>query len=71
MVFGLVGATCAPGFNGTGLYLYAPDLSSLRKCGYAPGHVSLMGWFEEKEATVGGSLEVDLCPRTQLRRVVE
>ena len=27
--------------------------------------------FEEKEATVGGSLEVDLCPRTQLRRVVE
>ncbi|VDC07447.1 unnamed protein product [Peniophora sp. CBMAI 1063] len=71
VVFGLVGASCAPGFSATGLYLYAPDLSSLRTCGYAPGHASVMGWFQEKEAAPGGRLEVDLCPRTQLRRVVD
>lgn len=68
---GLVGPACAPGFDGTGVYLYVPDLNSLRQCGYAPGHVSLMGWFENKQAAPGESLEVDLCPRTQLRRVVE
>ncbi|KAH8998168.1 hypothetical protein EDB92DRAFT_2111966 [Lactarius akahatsu] len=29
--------------------LPSPDLSSIRLCGYAPGHeTSLMGWFEEK-----------------------
>ncbi|KAH9958021.1 glutamine synthetase/guanido kinase [Russula dissimulans] len=47
--FGLVGASLAPGFSGTGEYLYTPDLSSIRLCGYAPEHVSLMGWFEEKD----------------------
>lgn len=68
---GLVGAACAPGFDGTGEYLYVPDLSSLRKCGYAPGHASLLGWFQPKQTRAGESREVDLCPRTQLRRVVE
>ncbi|VDC04473.1 unnamed protein product [Peniophora sp. CBMAI 1063] len=68
---GLIGAGCAPGFNGTGEYLYVPDVSSLRKCGYAPGHASLLGWFEPKLPKAGESREVDLCPRTQLRRVVE
>ncbi|KZV65288.1 glutamine synthetase/guanido kinase [Peniophora sp. CONT] len=68
---GLVGAACAPGFDGTGEYLYVPDLGSLRKCGYAPGHASLLGWFQPKQTRAGESREVELCPRTQLRRVVE
>ena len=74
-VFGLVGVSLAPGFSGTGEYLYTPDLSSIRLCGYAPGHASLMGWFEEKlpiQNQVGkGALEVPLCPRGLLRGIVK
>ena len=74
-VFGLVGVSLAPGFSGTGEYLYTPDLSSLRRCGYAPGHASLMGWFEEKSLvqTPEGkdTLEVPLCPRGLLRGIVK
>jgi hypothetical protein len=74
--FGLVGASLAPGFSGTGEYLYVPDLSSLRLCGYASGHASLMGWFEEKlpsgeSAGREGDLKVPLCPRGLLRDVVK
>ncbi len=65
----------APGFSGTGEYLYTPDLSSIRNCGYASGHASLMGWFEEKlpiQKQVGkDSLEVPLCPRGLLRGIVK
>jgi hypothetical protein len=72
---GIVGASMAPGFSGTGEYLYTPDLSSTRLCGYAPGHASIMGWFEEKlpaQGNVGreGALKVPICPRTLLRDVV-
>ena len=75
-VFGLVGVSLAPGFSGTGEYLYTPDLTSLRHCTYAPdGHVSLMGWFEEKSPvrTQEGkdTLEVPLCPRGLLRGIVK
>ncbi|SRR6266702_1125519 len=74
-VFGLVGVSMAPGFSGTGEYLYTPDLSSIRNCGYASGHASLMGWFEEKlpiQKQVGkDSLEVPLCPRGLLRGIVK
>ena len=74
--FGLVGASLAPGFSGTGEYLYIPDLSSTRPCSYASGHVSMMGWFEEKlpsgESAAGvDSLKVPLCPRGLLRDVVK
>jgi hypothetical protein len=74
--FGLVGASLAPGFSGTGEYLYVPDLSSTRECSYAPGHVSMMGWFEEKLPSgegAGGedSLKVPLCPRGLLRDIVK
>ena len=73
--FGLVGVSLAPGFSGTGEYLYTPDLTSLRYCTYAPGHVSLMGWFEEKSPvrTQEGkdTLEVPLCPRGLLRGIVK
>ncbi|KAI0318088.1 glutamine synthetase/guanido kinase [Amylostereum chailletii] len=68
---GLVGAGCAPGFSGTGEYLYTPDLLSLRPCGYAPGHASVMGWFEEKSPNGDGKYDVALCPRSQLKKVVE
>jgi hypothetical protein len=65
----------APGFSGTGEYLYTPDLSSTRLCGYAPGHASIMGWFEEKLPAQGnlgreGALNVPICPRTLLWDVV-
>jgi hypothetical protein len=72
---GIVGASLAPGFSGTGEYLYTPDLSSLRQCGYAPGHASLMGWFEEKLPTRESAgredaLKVPLCPRGLLRDII-
>lgn len=69
--------TCSVAYSATGEYLYAIDLSTLRICPYAPGHASVMGWFEEKEPITGlvgvghRSIEVGLCPRTILRRVVE
>ncbi|KAF8157069.1 hypothetical protein B0H34DRAFT_798390 [Crassisporium funariophilum] len=72
---GLVFITIVEGFGPCGEYLYAVDLSSLRRCPYAPGHASVMGWFEEKTPIAGlelpRALEVDLCPRTILRRVVD
>jgi hypothetical protein len=73
---GLVGASLAPGFSGTGEYLYTPDLSSLRYCGYAPGHASLLGWFEEKlptreSAEREDALKVPLCPRGLVRDIVK
>jgi glutamine synthetase len=73
---GLVGASLAPGFSGTGEYLYTPDLSSLRLCGYAPGHASLLGWFEEKLPTRKSAgredaLKVPLCPRGLVRDIVK
>jgi hypothetical protein len=71
---GLVGPSLAPGFSGTGEYLYTPDLKSFRQCGYASknGHLSVMGWFEEKLPTPGreDALKVPLCPRGLLRDTV-
>ncbi|KAF8265801.1 glutamine synthetase/guanido kinase [Lactarius quietus] len=73
-VLGIVGGHMAPGFSSTGEYLYTVDLSSLRLCGYAPGHASLMGWFEEKspiQKQVGkDAFGVPLCPRGLLRGIV-
>ena len=44
-------------------------------CGYQPRHAVVMGWFQEETPLPGrnGRLtyEVDFCPRTILRRVVE
>ena len=55
-----------------GEWLYAFDLSSIRLCPYAPGHASIMGWFEAKTPTrLAPAIEVDICPRTILRRVLE
>jgi len=75
-VFGLIAASLVPGFTGTGEYFYTPDISSIRLCGYAPGHASLMGWFEEKLPAPGNegkkdALRVPLCPRTMLRDIIK
>ena len=67
---GLVGLTVAPGFGAVGEYLYVPDLRSWRVCTYAPGHASVMGWFQEKTPGPSGALDVPLCPRTLLQRLV-
>jgi glutamine synthetase len=72
-VFGLIGSSMAPGFSSTGEYLYTPDLSSTRLCGYAPGHASLMGWFEEQLPTRENedALRSPLCPRGLLDGIVK
>ena len=67
---GIVGLSIGPGFSPVGEYLYVPDLSSWRVCTYAPGHASVMGWFQEKTPTPSGELSVPLCPRTILQRIV-
>ncbi|CAL1708626.1 unnamed protein product [Somion occarium] len=67
---GLVFLATAPGFGSSGEYLYVPDISSYRICPYAPGHASIMGFFQEKMPLPNGSLSVPLCPRTLLQRIV-
>ncbi|KAI0360811.1 FLU1-II [Trametes cingulata] len=67
---GIIGLMCAHGFGSTGEYLYVPDLSSWRVCTYAPGHASVMGWFQEKVPHPRTGLTVDMCPRTLLARLV-
>ncbi|KAJ7039586.1 hypothetical protein C8F04DRAFT_1209020 [Mycena alexandri] len=61
---GLVYLTVVPGFLPTGEYLYALDLATLKPCPFAPGHMAILGQFEEKTA-------VNLCPRSLLRRILE
>ncbi|KZT22877.1 glutamine synthetase/guanido kinase [Neolentinus lepideus HHB14362 ss-1] len=73
IVFGLVFLDTAEGFGPTGEYLYVPDMKTLRRCPYAEGHAMVLGYFEHKDKYSSGmdSLEVDLCPRTVLRRVMQ
>ncbi|KAJ7056566.1 hypothetical protein C8F01DRAFT_1154143 [Mycena amicta] len=72
---GIVGLTIAPGFFPFGEYLYSIDLPSLRPCPFAPGHMAVLGYFEEKSPVPGPdgdlSVQVDLCPRTLLRRILD
>ena len=65
---GLVFVSVADGFGGTGEYAYVFDLESTRPCSYAPGHASIMGWFQEKFPSP--SYDIDICPRTLLKRIV-
>ncbi|KAF5385791.1 hypothetical protein D9615_002622 [Tricholomella constricta] len=71
---GLVYLMTAPGFPPSGEYLYVPDLSTIRPCPYSPGEVSVMGWFQEKTPYPGAdnklTVDVALCPRATLRRVL-
>lgn len=71
---GLVYLALADGVGPTGEYVYAPDLSSARLLPYAPGHASVMGWFEEKEVSDtnnNNGFAAALCPRRLLRRIVQ
>ena len=78
IALGLVGLNVADGFGAVGEWLFVPDLRSWRVCTYAPGPWGApapatacgMGWFEEKTPSPGRGLEVPLCPRTLLRRLV-
>ena len=71
ITLGIVGITAAEGFNGSGEYLYVPDMNTLRMCPYESGTASVLGWFEERDPGPGKSLSAPLCPRSTLRRVVE
>ena len=78
---GLVGIALAEGFGAAGEYVYVPDMNSVCRLSrdVASDHVSVMGWFEEKEGqlvkTAGGSERLafgaELCPRATLKRIVE
>ncbi|KAG6919340.1 hypothetical protein DXG01_006886 [Tephrocybe rancida] len=74
VALGLVYLMTAPGFAPSGEYLYVPDLSTIRICPYSPGEAVVMGWFHEKTPYPGIdnklTLEVALCPRATLKRVV-
>ncbi|KAL1739399.1 hypothetical protein HDZ31DRAFT_68975 [Schizophyllum fasciatum] len=70
--FGLVHLNMAEGTPSVGEYLVVPDLSTMRLCPYAPGHVSVLSWIEEKAPPPDSdNVELSLCPRTILRRVLE
>ncbi len=73
--FGMVYLNMAEGFLPMGEYLYVVDLSTLRLCPYEEGTASVMGWFQEKAPVTGAddqpTVEVSVCPRGTLRRVVE
>lgn len=46
LALGLIFLQVADGFAISGEQLYAVDPASFRLCPYAPGHASVMGWFE-------------------------
>ena len=75
VLLGAVYHQAAPGFTAMGEYFLTPDLSTIRPCPYEPGHASLMGWFEEKAGVADPQgqpiVQVDLCPRGMLRRIVQ
>ncbi|KAG8746273.1 hypothetical protein FRC10_005522 [Ceratobasidium sp. 414] len=58
-----------PGVSTSGDHDLKPDLSSMWKPSYAPGHVYMMGRFFHKSHA--GGAEFETCPRTILQRVVQ
>ncbi len=74
-IFGMVNVGFAEDFSLMGEYLYVIDPTTLRLCPYEEGIASVLGWFQEKAPVLGPdghpTLEVELCPRTTLHRVVE
>jgi hypothetical protein len=68
---GIIYLNLAEGFNAIGEYLYVADLDSLRVCPYEGGHATIMGYFQEKAPVQGSRIDVELCPRTLLKRVEE
>ncbi|KAJ7650696.1 hypothetical protein FB45DRAFT_1077651 [Roridomyces roridus] len=72
---GLVYLMAAAGFSPIGEYIYTLDMSTLKPCSFTPGHMSVVGQFEEKtpvQLPDGSlSLQVGLCPRTLLKRILK
>jgi glutamine synthetase len=68
---GMVELTVADEFNGFGEYLLRIDASTLRLFPSEPGVAVVNGFIEEKAARKDGGVQVDLCPRTILKRVTE
>ena len=72
---GLVVLNLAEGFGPVGMYLYVPDLTTIRRLAYAPGHAFVMGWLEEQVGTVnlkgGLTFGSELCARSKVRDIVE
>lgn len=72
--FGIAYLAVAEGFSPTGSYIYVPDMSSARLLSHAPGHASVLGWFEEVRPILNRrgekTLQADFCPRTTLRNIV-
>jgi hypothetical protein len=75
VALGIVYLSVASGFAPMEEYLITPDLSTIRPCPYEPGHASIVGWIEEKAGVFDSQgkpvVQVDLCPRGILRRIVE
>jgi glutamine synthetase len=75
VALGIVYLSTASGFSPMGEYLVTPDLSTIRPCPYESGHASLLGWFEEKAGVTDPqgqpTVQVDVCPRGILRRIVQ
>ncbi|KAJ3805737.1 hypothetical protein F5876DRAFT_81451 [Lentinula aff. lateritia] len=73
VALGLVYLTIAEGFHPIGEYLYVPDLSSLRilhGVGKSP-IFGILGKFENKSPEGEKiSVEVEMCPRTALSRII-
>ncbi|KZP10907.1 glutamine synthetase/guanido kinase [Athelia psychrophila] len=72
---GIVYITRADGFSPIGEYIYVIDMKTIRLCPYAPGHASVMGFFQEKAPIQGPdnqpTVSTDLCPRTNLQRIAD
>ncbi|KZP11400.1 glutamine synthetase/guanido kinase [Athelia psychrophila] len=72
---GMVYMTLVDGFSPIGEYIYVIDMKTIRLCPYAPGHASVMGFFQEKAPIQGPdnqpTVSTNLCPRTNLQRVVQ
>ncbi|KAL0568953.1 hypothetical protein V5O48_013021 [Marasmius crinis-equi] len=62
-------------FSAVGEYICVPDLSTLRPLPFAPGHLGVLGYLEEKTPYPGTdgklTVEVPLCARSLLKRIVE
>ncbi|KAJ4479135.1 hypothetical protein J3R30DRAFT_3702204 [Lentinula aciculospora] len=73
VALGLVYLMMAEGFHSIGEYLYVPDLSSLRilhGVGKNPIY-GILGKFEEKNPEGDKqAIEVEICPRTALSRII-
>ncbi|KAI0343382.1 glutamine synthetase/guanido kinase [Trametopsis cervina] len=71
VVLGIVFLALTPGFTAVGEYHYVLDLRSFRLAPYAPGHASVMGFFQEKTPSPEYGLTVPLCPRWILKQVLD